>query len=179
MSEENYYRETNGKEMDKKEIEKIRKHAGYLAKRLYSVRFFNGKEIRKMWKKEIIPLLGKEDVRYEMHFVTGEEGLMTLVHLGIQYGFKFSRMDEGTEYRILPELQRLVNNRYQGYRYFLKQFKQNDNLSTDELERLDERNYATGIDEIEIFIYKSHVDPYEDRVIEVRFIDYVDYKSLL
>jgi len=165
---------------NEKTLEEIRRHASYLSKRLFGIRFFNGKEIRKLFKKEIIPLTQKEDVNYTVYFLTGEEGLMTLVSLGINYGFKFSRMGEGAEYDILPELARHVHNRYQGYRYFLKQFKQNDNLSTDELERLDERNYATGIDEINITIYKSHLDTsYEYRVIEVRFIDYVDYESLL
>lgn len=178
MSEESVInRETNGKEMNKKEIEKIRKHAEYLSKRLYFIRFYNGREIRKVFKNEIVPLLQKEDVNYSLHFVTGEEGLMTLVHLGIQYGFKFRRIGEGAEYDMLPEIARLINNRYQGYKYFLQQY---NNWSGEDLERIDERNYATGIDEIEIFLYKSHLDPsFEDRVIEVRFIDYVDYESLL
>lgn len=156
--------------------EKTRKYAKYLSRKLYGVRFFNGKEIRKVFKYEILPLLQKEDVNYSLYFVTGEEGLMELISQGIQNGFSFIRWGEGQKYDILPELVRLINHRYEGYKYYLKHY---DDYSSEDLEHIDERNYATGIDEIEIWVYKSHLDQsvtYKD--ITVRFIDYLDYNTL-
>ena len=160
-----------------KETERIRKYAKYLSRKLYGVRFLNGKEITKLFKKEIMPLLEKQDVHYSIYFITGEQGLMTTISLGIENGFSFRREGEGQRYNILPELQRLVNNRYNGYKYYLKQYNK---YSVDDLERLDERNYATGINEISIYIYKSHLDPsIIEKDIIIRFIDYIDLESLL
>jgi len=177
MINENVEKKENEKnEINEKEIEKIRKHAKYLSTKLYGIRFFNGKEIRKLFKNEIIPILEKQDVNFSISFLTGEEGLMTLIDLAIQNGFSFRRDGEGQRYQILPELQRLVNNRYEGYKYFLQQY---DNYSADDLERIDERNYACGLNEVEILVYKSHLDSIVDKDIVIRFIDYVDYDTLL
>jgi len=165
----------NGKK--EKEMERIRKHAKYMAKKLYGIRCYNAREIRKVFKKQIIPLMQKLDVNYSISFITGEQGLMEIVNLGIQNGFSFRRWGEGKRYNILPELERLINNRYNGYKYYLKKY---NDYSSEDLERIDERNYATGINEIEIYIYKSHLDPsIMEKDIIIRFIDYADYDSLL
>jgi len=159
------------------EPERIRKHAKYMAKKLYGIRCYNAKEIRKVFKKQIIPLLEKQDVNYSISFITGEKGLMEIVNLGIQNGFSFRRWGEGKRYDILPELERLINNRYLGFQYYKKHY--NDYLGQD-LERLDERNYATGLNEVEIYIYKSHLDlTIIERDIVLRYIDYVDNETLL
>jgi len=166
--------ENGKKEYD---LEKIRKHAKYLSKRLYGIRFFNSKEIRKLFKKEISPLLQKKDVNYSIYFITGEQGLMELVNLAIQDGFKFRRWGEGKRYDILPELERLINNRYLGFQYYKKHY---NDYSGQDLERIDERNYATGLNEIDITIYKSHLDPtIIDMDIVIRFVDYADNETLL
>jgi len=165
----------NGK--NEKEIERIKRRAKYMAKKLYGIRFYNRKEIRKLFKKNILPLLEKEDVNYSFSFITGEQGLMEIIYLGIEYGFSFRRYQEGERYTIIPELARHVNNRYQGYKYFLKHASE---YSGQDLERIDERNYSTGINEIHIYIYKSHLDPsIVDKDISIRFIDYVDYENFL
>ena len=177
MINENVEKKENEKnEINEKEIKRISKRAKYLSTKLYGIRFYNGKEIKRVFKKQILPLLEKEDVNYSISFVTGEEGLMTLVSLGIQNGFSFRRDGEGQRYQILPELQRLVNHRYDGFKYYLQQY---NNYSADDLERIDERNYATGLNEVEISIYKSHLDSIVDKDIVIRFIDYVDYDTLL
>jgi len=165
----------NGKK--EKETEKIRKHAKYLTGKLYGIRFYNGKEIKKLFKKDILPLLEKQDVNYSISFLTGEEGLMEIINLGIENGFSFRRWQEGERYLILPELERLINNRYNGYKYYLEKY---NDYSSEDLERIDERNYATGLNEIEIYIYKSHLDnSIIEKDIIIRFIDYVDYDTLL
>jgi len=159
------------------EPERIRKHAKYMAKKLYGIRCYNAREIRKVFKKQIIPLMQKPDVNYSISFITGEKGLMELINLGIQNGFSFQRLGEGKRYLILPELERLVNNRYTGFKYYQKHYNE---YSTDDLERLDERNYSTGLDEVEISIYKSHLDPtIIEKDIIIRFVDYLDYNTLL
>jgi len=167
----------NEKEKENEKLEKIRRHAKYLAGKLYGIRFFNAKEVRKLFRKEILLLLQKEDVNYTIYFITGEQGLMELINLGIKYGFSFMRWDGGQRYNILPELERLVNNRYNGYKYFLEHY---NDYSGEDLERIDERNYATGLNEVEISIYKSHLDPIlTQKDIVIRFIDYIDYETLL
>jgi len=167
----------NAKQINEKEIKRISKRVKYLLKRLFGIRFYNGKEIRKLFKKQILPLLEKQDLNYSISFLTGEHGLMEIIHLGIENGFSFRRYQEGERYRIMPELARLINNRYNGYQYFLKHAIE---YSANDLERIDERNYATGINEIEISIYKSHLDTaLESKDIIIRFIDYLDYDTLL
>jgi len=167
----------NEKQINEKEIKRISRRAKYLSKRLFGIRFYNGKEIKRVFKKQILPLLGKEDVNYSISFITGEQGLMTLINLGIENGFSFRRYQEGERYKIMPELARLINNRYNGYKYFLKHAIE---YSGNDLERIDERNYSTGLNEIQILIYKSHLDTaLESKDIIIRFIDYLDYDTLL
>jgi len=167
----------NGKQINEKEIKRISRRAEYLSKRLFGIRFYNGKEIKRLFRKQIILILQKEDVNYSLSFITGEQGLMTLIHLGIENGFSFRRYQEGERYIILPELARHINNRYNGYQYFLKHAIE---YSGNDLERIDERNYSTGLNEIEISIYKSHLDPtIIEKDIIIRFIDYLDYETLL
>jgi len=167
----------NEKEKKEYEPERISKHAKYLSKRLYGVRIYNGKEIKKLFKKDILPLLEKQDVNYSISFITGEQGLMELINLGIKNGFSFRRWGEGERYLILPELERLVNHRYTGFKYYQKHYNE---YSGQDIERLDERNYSTGLDEVEIYIYKSHLDTnIVEKDIIIRFIDYLDYNTLL
>ena len=167
----------NEKVINEKEIKRISRRAEYLSKRLFGIRFYNGKEIKRLFRKQIIPILQKQDVNYSISFITGEQGLMTLIHLGIENGFSFRRYQEGERYIILPELARHINNRYNGYQYFLKHAIE---YSANDLERIDERNYSTGLNEIEISIYKSHLDPtIIEKDIIIRFIDYLDYETLL
>ena len=167
----------NEKGINEKEIKRISRRAEYMAKTLYGIRFYNKKEIKRVFKKQILPSLEKQDVNYSLSFITGEQGLMEIIHLGIEYGFSFRRYQESERYTILPELARHVNNRYQGYKYFLKHAIE---YSGNDLERIDERNYSTGLNEIQIIIYKSHLDTaLETKDIIVRFIDYLDYETLL
>jgi len=164
-------------ENEKEKLERIKMQAKYLAENLYGLRMYNAKEIDKLFNEQILPALKQEDVHYSIRFLTGEQGLMELIALGIEHGFEFMRADDGKIYPILPELERLVNNRYEGFKYFQEHY---NDYEGEDLERIDERNYATGLDEVEIFIYKSHLDPsIEDKVITIKFIDYVDYETLL